>query len=52
MQHLLTCTSPSGMHAASSDGLALISATYDAKRRALEQGQVDAIEAAHCHLPN
>ena len=38
--------------AALSDDLALLSATfsYDAQRRALEQGQIDAIEAAHCHM--
>lgn len=34
-----------------SDDLALLSTTfsYDAQRRALEQGQIDAIEAAHYH---
>ena len=38
--------------AALSNDLALLSATfsYDAQRRALEQGQIDAIEAAHCHM--
>ena len=38
--------------AALSDDLALLSTTFshDAQRSALKQGQIDAIEAAHCHM--
>ena len=56
-QRYMSSTTPSPsttdvQMSALSDDIALLSATfsYDAQRRALEQGQIDAIEAAHCHM--